>query len=139
MKDLSYISQTPIINTLIKHVHRRNFKQAENEMLNLVEAVLENEKMSKETKTQMILEVHAVYTQFNDHYTAYIRAIGGDLKKEHNELTSDDHENYFIANSSDVSDMDDLLYELLNYLMDSMDSSQDEVQEHISYYRRQYA
>ncbi|OGK37165.1 hypothetical protein A3F03_03930 [Candidatus Roizmanbacteria bacterium RIFCSPHIGHO2_12_FULL_41_11] len=125
------------LDSLCQLVSERKFKEVELEVLSLIEELLSHANKEDDSLMRDIVIAQIIYSDFNDYYLNWTTSRGKNAEKENTHLVSDEHSNYLIAHSTEVADMDDLLYELNNYLTDlSVKKQKEEVKYHLKCYKR---
>lgn len=143
MNSKNPIQTIPFLDTVSEHIYKREFRKAEDIVLEKIEAVAkESEKLDVLDRVDHMDDIklfHTLYSSFNKYYLRYVERKGVDTGDERDDLRMEDHDNYFIAHCSDPADMDDMLYELINHLMDSVGNTHDDISTHINCYRKHFA
>ena len=122
------------IHQLMSYVHAKDFRQAEELVLSLVDTVLTHDLSEQKEQVADLLMLTVLYEKFNDVYLVWIHANDLPDPTTHlQSLVSDDHENCLIAHCSAIAEMDDLLYEAMQYVMEK--STKEEVKKHVGCYR----
>lgn len=124
-----------ILENSCQLLHQRKYKKTEELLIKFVEKTLT--KSSDSSYLNNLKEIYVmIYRSFNQHYLNWLRSNKIDTKKERQLFRSNNHSNYLIAVSSKSPEMDDLLYELGNYLNNSSSKEQrEEVLYHLKCYK----
>ncbi len=124
-----------ILENSCQLLHQRKYKEAEELLIKFVEKTLT---VSSDTSyLNDLKEMYiTIYCLFNHHYLNWLRRNKIDTKKARHLFKSNNQSNYLIAVSSKAPEMDDLLYELGNYLLNSSSKEQrEEVAYHLKCYK----
>ncbi len=144
MSALSDLTQNrrDVVLRIFGLVKQRDFCQAERVVVELVEGVFAHEFKQKEIRKNLHM-ISLLYTDFNDNYLDWVVEQGGSVATEQHDLADEEeHDNYLLAHCKDPASMDDMLFEVEKYLLDSMDpdiqyaENEDEAKYHISCYQR---
>jgi hypothetical protein len=123
------------LDTLMNFIRSRDFIKAEKLVLALVETVLTHGIQDKDQVVADLNMLSILYQQFNKVYLAWINIHDRQhADSEYKELFSEEHDNCLIAHCSLIAEMDDLLYETMQYVMDK--SEQEEVERHLNCYKK---
>lgn len=124
-----------ILENSCQLLHQRKYKEAEELLIKFIEKTLT--KSSDSSGLNNLKEMYiTIYCLFNQHYLNWLRRNKIDIKKERQLFKSNNQSNYLIAVSSKAPEMEDLLYELGNYLNNSSSKEQrQEVLYHLKCYK----
>lgn len=121
-----------VLNRYFHLFHQRKYSELEKEVLTYIgSSVIKG----KTTSFKLILLV-AIYSEFNSLYMDWAKRNNISEEKEIQTQYSNEHENLFIAHCSDPASMDDLLWEVNNYLEDHTERSKHEVEYQLACYRK---
>jgi hypothetical protein len=109
-----YLTQ---FNDICTSLHERKFKRAEKILLEITEAILNHNPDLYFNASDAVMIINILYLDFNHYYKAWLTEKGVDVRNECNALSSIEHDNLLIAQCKDPAAVDDLLYELNNYLI----------------------
>lgn len=126
-----------ILEDICQLLHRRKYKEAENLLLDLIEKTLTSNKSSDieyiNNKKEILL---TIYRSFNEYYLHWLKKNKINIKKEKQLFKYNYHTNFLIAKSSKAPEMEDLLFELENYLNNLNSKEQKkEVKYHLHCYK----
>lgn len=126
-----------VLNGICELIAAREFKKAEEQVLELLVQMLEVSYTTPHSISEAIELITRLYEEFNSYYLQWSRTQGKDEVTEVEKLCSIAHSNFFIARCTDVESMDDMLYEVRNYLSDLQnESKKEEALYHVTCYRR---
>ncbi len=103
-----------IIDNLCQLVYERKFKQAEEILLQFLEETV-NHANGMATLTRKKEIIQTIYHSFNCHYYKWGKKNNINVSLERKKLNSQLHNNFLISHAQEVSEMDDLLHELVFY------------------------
>lgn len=128
---------SPTIIKLFTFVENRRFEKAESLLISLVEDIMgKNSPSAEEIQADLAL-ISTIYHDFNHAYMQHIQHVGKDEFAEIDSLMNSEHHNFLFANLTDPASMDDLLYEVKEYLTDLQDESHgEEAQLQLAYYKK---
>jgi len=115
VKSLRINKNQQFLNVLCQLVHKRSFKEAEKKLLDFIEKTVLDSKSSFQANGNKTI-CQTIYCSFNEFYLNWLKINKLGIKKELNSLISKKHSNYFISHCSKMEEMDDLLFDLINYL-----------------------
>jgi len=121
------------LNTLCKLMYKRKFKKAEDILLDFIEKTLYFSKNSNQIIDKKSICLN-IYYSFNELYSSYLKANNIKIKQECKKIKSNKHPNYLIANCTKIAEMDDLLFNLINYLDSTVEK--DEVVYELDCYKK---
>jgi hypothetical protein len=126
-----------VLNNICELIAARKFKKAEEQVIELLGQMLEVSYTSPHSISEAIDVLNGLYEEFNSYYLQWSRTQGKDEVTEIEQLCSTAHSNFFIARCTDIECMDDMLYEVRNYLSDLQNAAKkEEALYHVSCYRR---
>ena len=125
-----------LLERVFNAVLKRNFSQAEDILISFVEHIFDQSKHNK-IKTQDIHLIQTLYSNFNHEYLTWVEQQNLDTMKEIDDLMSPEHDNFLIAQCNDPASVDDLMFELVNYVTDKhVEEQEEEVEYHLTCYKR---
>ncbi len=126
-----------VLNGICELIAAREFKKAEEQVIELLVQMLEVSYTSPHSIAEAIELINGLYEEFNSYYMQWSRTQGKDEVDEVEQLCSTAHSNFFIARCTDIECMDDMLYEVRNYLSDLQnETKKEEALYHVTCYRR---
>ena len=103
---------------LYSSLHKRKFVLMEKKLLTLIAKIL-NEKTSDECdQSDNIVVLILIYSNFNGFFSDWLKHSNKGSERELISLQNNEHHNLLISHCSDPASMDDLLWEISNYLED---------------------
>jgi len=125
-----------MLDSLCHLIHQKKIKEAENSLLALIEKIFSDSQNGSKKINDYIKMYKTMHHAFNNYYLNWLKKNSNSFKKEKQEISSSKHDNYLVACASQVAEMEDLLYELGNYLTILHDEDQKkEVAYHLQCYR----
>lgn len=132
----SKINSTIILERLFKSLQNRQFSQAENTLIALIEHTFQQAQHDV-LGANDIHFIQSIYTNFNEQYLMWLEENHTDMEKEIDDLSSLEHDNFLIAQCADPAAVDDLMFELVGYLTDThQDEQKQEVIYHLNCYKK---
>jgi hypothetical protein len=120
-----------VLNEIFLHFHERKYNQIEKELIAEIEATV----IKGKTTSSKVIEMIAIYSDFNNLYMEWVKEKNINEQKERCAINSGEHHNLLIAHCSDPSSMDDLMWEVINYLENSTPSNKHEVEYQLACYK----
>jgi hypothetical protein len=123
---------------IYKCLYARDFKKAELVLLDTFDKILKISHDGSQTIAEALITTNIICNEFNDFYLAWVKDINGNLEKEMYELSKMQKiDNYLLAHCHDFVSMDNLFYELLNYLINNCKPKcQEEIYQQIYLYKK---
>jgi len=115
MKLLKNNNHRQFLITLSQLIHEKKFKEAEKKLLDFIEKTLlySNDSIQISDKKAIC---QTIYCSFNKFYLNWLKRNKTNIKKERNDLSSCKHPNFLVFHCTKMAEMDDLLFNLINYL-----------------------
>lgn len=126
-------SHKQLLDTLCHLIYKRKFKEAEKKLLDFIEETLHYSKDSVQITDKKII-CQTIYYSFNRFYLNWLKINKIDIEKERKDLISYEHSNYLISHTTKIAEMDDLLFNLIDYL--DSDIQKNEVAYGLNCYRK---
>lgn len=123
------------IMSLYRAMFNKNYREAEGYVLGFVERVINRPRNNPDLRLDDMHMLDLLYRYFNEKYIAWVAFHKKDTEKEHTKQHRDGHPNYLLANCFDPSSMDDLLWELANYIENPTDAQKKEIQYQLDCYK----
>lgn len=138
--NVTHHTTCPTINKMCQLVAERSFREAEESLVSCIGSLIEQKYHSHNQIRRMLTLLEILYTEFNSYYLQWAKKHGKNEISEIEELSNKMHPNFLLANCVDPESMDDLLYEVRNYLMNLSDDAQyKEARYHLECYQKQLA
>lgn len=135
--NITHHTNSRTINSICKAILKRDFKNAEQQLLTIVERVVHREYTMSNQLARMIAMLEVLYNEFNTYYLQWAAKQGRNEIEEIEALISHSHANFLLAHCTDSESMDDLLYETNQYLTNLKDDQQkNEASYHLECYRK---
>ncbi|MDO8610449.1 MAG: hypothetical protein Q7R95_07920 [bacterium] len=109
------LSYSKTLTELCRLIYIRKYKEAEHFLLNFIEKTLSESNNSSNIQHKKHI-YNTIYFSFNQFYYNWLKKNNIDIEKERVFLQSLEHTNFLISHSTEIAEMDDLLYDLVNYL-----------------------
>lgn len=100
------------LEVIYTYISESEFLKAERELLNIIKKVIDTKSYRS---SEVIPFINLIYTDFNSNYFKWLTQSGARIRVQLADLYTKEHNNYLIGNCSDPAAMDDLLYEILHY------------------------
>ncbi len=138
--NVTHHTTCPTINKMCQLVTDRQFQEAEQSLVTCINGLVNQGYHSRNQIQRMLTLLEILYTEFNSYYLQWAKKHGKNEISEIEELSNKMHPNFLIANCTDPESMDDLLYEVRNYLMNLSNKEQEkEARHHLTCYQKQLA
>lgn len=125
------------VETICFNLHERNFERAEALLLDLIEEMMTREYNTSDDRKDALACAKILYYTFNAYYDSWAQKKGLNIDQEKKALHSPVHDNILFAHCTDPESMDDLMYEVCQYLTEiENDSQMEEAQYHLDCYKR---
>lgn len=115
-------------------LYSQKFKEMEQLLLTLIENIIHDAKEGD--VSEQIVVVIFIYSNFNTFFSNWLSKKHRSKMKVIGQLNNNEHHNVLIAHCSDAASMDDLLWEVSNYLEKVNESGRREVEYQLDCYKK---
>lgn len=128
-----------LLEKIFEMLYKREFSTLEFILMSYIEHIFKRSVHSEISEPDMRF-VLSIYRNFNEQYLNWLEKSNYDIEKEIDELTSLDHDNFMIAQCTDSAAIDDLFFELLEYITTNhYDHQKEEVEYHLNCYKKHFS
>lgn len=125
-----------LVTSLCELLYKKAYHQAERRLLQIIESIFTYSSQVGNHHRDEVATVIMIYTQFNILYNDWLRKKKIASSTELASLDNGEHTNYLLAHCSDPASMDDLLWELSDYLENPTARNKEEVSYQLLCYRK---